>query len=164
MTAPSRLIVGRTNSGYCLRVEGRGTMRESPAAHEFGREILDSEGGSLVVALEACDYLDSTFLGCLVDLHRRYGKQEPPRFLVAASPEQCRRLFAPNHLDKLLKATEVGPEVIGEEFVLPPLAKGSDELGLHVMECHRRLAELGGPNQAAFARIADQLARELVNR
>src|SRR5438067_192449 len=119
MSVPSRLVVGRTNAGYCLRIEGRGTMRESPAAHEFVRQVLDNGDGALVVALEACDYLDSTFLGCLADLHRRYGKQEPPRFLVAASPEKRARLLAPNHLDKLLKITEVCPEMVGDECPLP---------------------------------------------
>jgi hypothetical protein len=31
----------------------------------------------------------------------------------------------------------------------------------HVAECHRRLAEVGGPQQAAFAAIADNIEREL---
>jgi len=164
MTASTRLSAGRTKTGYRLRVEGRGTMRESPAAHEFVRQVLDHEDGALVLDLEPCDYLDSTFLGSLVDLHKRYGSQVPPRFLVAASREKRLRLLAPNHLEKLLNATEVCPEVIGEDCVLPPLAKGSQELGHHVMECHRRLAELDGPNRAAFEQIADQLAREMIRR
>ncbi len=164
MPVPSRLVVGRTDSGYRLRVEGRGTLRESPAAHEFARHVLDTEDVTLVFALESCDYLDSTFLGSLVDLHRRYGKQEPPRLLLAASPERSQRLFGPNHLEKILKTVEVDPEVRGEECVLPHAAKGASELGWHIMECHRRLAELPGPNQAAFQEIADGLGRELIGR
>jgi hypothetical protein len=35
------------------------------------------------------------------------------------------------------------------------------DLTQHVMECHRRLAEVEGPQQAAFRRIAEQLEREL---
>jgi hypothetical protein len=35
------------------------------------------------------------------------------------------------------------------------------DLGRHVMECHRRLAELGGSRAPSFRSIADQLAREL---
>jgi hypothetical protein len=158
------LVVGRTASGYRLRVEGRGTLRESPAAHEFARLVLDTEDVTLVFALESCDYLDSTFLGSLVDLHRRYAKQEPPRFLLAASPEKRQRLLGPNHLDQLLKTIEDDPEVRGEEFVLQHAAKEASELGWHIMECHRRLAELAGPNQAAFQEIADGLARELIRR
>jgi hypothetical protein len=137
-------------------------MRESPAAHEFARHVLDTEDVTLVFALESCEYLDSTFLGSLVDLHRRYGKQDPPRFLLAASPEKRQRLLGPNHLDKLLKTVEDNPEVKGEECVLPHQVKEPSELGMHVMECHRRLAELAGPNQAAFQEIADGLSRELV--
>ena len=35
------------------------------------------------------------------------------------------------------------------------------DLGRHIMECHRRLAELGGSQAASFRSIADHLAREL---
>src|SRR5689334_5995318 len=64
MSAPSVVKVGRTTSGYRLRVEGTGTMRESPAVGEFAERSLRDGTSTLVVDLSACDYLDSTFLGC----------------------------------------------------------------------------------------------------
>ena len=163
MATPSRLTVGRAGTGYLLRVLGRGTMRESPAAHEFASRVLDNGGGPLYVALDQCDYLDSTFLGALVDLHRHHGRCDPPRFSIAATSATRARLLGPNHLVGLLRAVEEVPSVIGEEVELPTGARDSRDLGQHVMECHRRLAELDGPNRLAFERIADQLARELVN-
>ena len=64
-------IVGRTEAGYAIRIEGRGTMRESPALQRVVRTVLDGEACAVTIDLAVCDYLDSTFLGCLVDLHRR---------------------------------------------------------------------------------------------
>jgi hypothetical protein len=38
------------------------------------------------------------------------------------------------------------------------------QMGRHVMECHRLLADLGGPHAAAFAAVANQLEQELVSK
>jgi anti-anti-sigma regulatory factor len=159
----SVLRVGRTASGFLVRVEGRGTMSESPALQEFAARSLDgpSAPGTMVVDLSCCDYLDSTFLGCLLNLHRQYNRTSPHRFQVAASGDKRQKLLAPTHLVQVLDLTEVCPQPIGDvlEFDRPSLA-GSD-LGRHVMECHALLADLGGSRAVAFRSIADQLAREL---
>src|SRR5215469_14283519 len=110
----SMLRVGRTASGFLVQVEGRGTMSESPALQEFAVQSLDGQGGpsTVVVDLSHCDYLDSTFLGCLVTLHRRYNRRAPHRFQVAATRDVCQKLLGPNHLTQLLDVTEVCPEPI----------------------------------------------------
>jgi len=162
MAAPSTVKVGRTRLGYRIRIEGRGTLRESPAVRAFARQVFEEEPASLVIDLTACDYLDSTFLGCLVHLLRYDGTTAAPRLLLAAHPQDCKRLLAPNCLDTLFKVTEDCPEVIGEDLELPPLTASRDDLGRHVLECHRRLVELGGPNRDAFQGVVDRLDQELV--
>lgn len=163
MTAPTTVRVGRTAIGYRIRIEGRGTLRESPAVREFARQVLDGERerGAVVIDLTACEYLDSTFLGCLVHLHRHDRSASPPRLLVAARPQDCKRLLAPNCLDTLFHFTEDCPGVIGEDLVLPPLEPSRADLGRHVLECHRRLVEVGGPNKAAMQGVVDRLEGEL---
>src|SRR3954447_14768913 len=162
MSTPSVVKVGRTSNGYRLRVEGRGTMRESPAVLQFAAKALEDAAPSLTLDLSACEYLDSTFLGCLLILYKRYGLGTAPRLLVAATPEARRRLLTPNNLDAVIKTLAECPEVLGEDLTLPPAAIGATDLGLHVLECHRRLAEVEGPNRAAFGEVADRLARELL--
>ena len=164
MSPPSVVKVGRIPPGYRVRVEGRGTLRESPAVHEFAGLALRDGASTLVVDLSACDYLDSTFLGCLVDLHRRHGSGQPPRLLIAASPAVRRQAFAANHLEPLFHYVDECPEVIGEDRVIPPLVLGASDLGWHILECHRRLAEVEGPNQSAFGTVVEGLARELAGR
>jgi anti-anti-sigma regulatory factor len=164
MPAPSALKVGRTQDGYRVLVEGRGTLRESPAVHEFTMQALGEGPGSLVIDLSACDYLDSTFLGCLVDLNKRHGRTRPSRFAVAAPPQVRTRLLSPSRLDTFLNVIGEAPEVIGEDLELAPNLTARADLGRHVMDCHRRLAELGGPQQAAFEQIAERFAMELIAR
>jgi len=162
MSQATSLRIGQTDDGYVVRIEGRGTLRESPAAEAFAGQVLRREPGrTLVIDLHACDYLDSTFLGCLITLHKEFGNVQPPRFFVSAPPDGRRRLLAPTFLDRYLNVHESPPAVEGDWLSLPTTPLEPQELGRHVMECHRRLAELGGPCAAAFGSVADQLAREL---
>ena len=170
MPASALLKVARTPTGYCLRVEGRGTMRESRSAAEFVQQSLAvSPTPTITVDLSACEHLDSTFLGCLVEMQRRTlkasGAPAPglggPRFVVSAPPEKVKKLLSPTKLDVVLKATAEPPPVAGEWVDLRAADPASPDVMRHVMDCHRRLAELGGPQQAAFAAIADNIEREL---
>jgi len=162
MPAASTVKVGCTPTGYRLRVQGQGTMRTSPAVHAFAVQALEPpQAGALVVDLSGCSYLDSTFLGCLVDLHKRYGSSNPPRFTVVVPPGLAAQLFGATQLDRLLVTSETGPESLGAEVELSPESLELPDLGRHLLECHRRLAEIEGPNQAVFRRIADRLAAEL---
>jgi anti-anti-sigma factor len=159
----STLQFGRTVSGYLVRVEGRGTLRESPAVFELADRLLTQElqTSTFVIDLTDCDYLDSTFLGCLAMLHRRYNRADPHRFLIVAPPEQCQKLLAPSRLNRFLEVTARCPDLVLESLETLGTELPAHDLGRHVMECHRRLAELGGPNQAAYQSIADRLAQEL---
>ena len=161
MAGTSVLKVAATAGGCCIRVEGRGTMRESPAAAEFAGKVLSEPGTSVVVDLSACDYLDSTFLGCLVEMHRRAGRSTPSRLTIAAPKEVVHKLLSPTKLDMVLSTTLTPPQVVGEFVALPAAEPGSRDVMRHVMECHRLLADVGGPQKAAFAAIADSIEREL---
>jgi anti-anti-sigma regulatory factor len=159
----SMLRGGWTASGFLIQVEGRGTLSESPVLEEFAVRSLDGpcEPSTLAVDLSRCDYLDSTFLGCLVNLHRKYNRTSPHRFRVAASWDKCQKLLAPTRLNHLLDVTDVYPEPIADVMELSHQNLASADLGRHIMECHRRLAELGGSQADSFRSIADRLAREL---
>ena len=131
-------------------------MQQSPTVHEFICRLLGAEAGTVVLDLNACTYLDSTFLGCLLDLHKRFGIIRPPRLTVAATPAEARKLFGPTRLDMRLNIAAICPLINGTWRTLPTGADDAREVARHVMECHRALSEVEGPNQAVFARIADQ--------
>jgi anti-anti-sigma regulatory factor len=150
--------VGRTADGILLRIVGRGTMRESLAFHDHMIDCLAQQSVNLAVDLGDCHYLDSTFLGCLVNLHRRLGET---RLLVVACEQRRKQLLGPMKLDRLFSTVDSPPETIGSTTTLSAEVLDSRELGRHAIQCHRELAKLGGPNQAIFERIAEQLEAEL---
>jgi hypothetical protein len=122
---------------------------------------LETPGTTLVVDLGGCDHLDSTFLGCLVEMQRRSARAGSGKFAVSAPSDKVRKLFGPTKLDAVLKITAEPPQITSEFVSLPAADPASPDVMRHVMECHRLLAELGGPQQAAFAAIADSIEREL---
>jgi anti-anti-sigma regulatory factor len=161
MPHTSALKFGRTETGYRLSVVGRGTMQESRPAEMFVAETMNNPDTIVVLDLSSCEYLDSTFLGCLIGLHRQFGGS---RLRVAAPAERSKKLFGPTKIDMLLRITPEVPPVMGDMVTISPAAMNSKDMARHIMECHRRLAEIPGPQQNAFAAIAQQMARELEQR
>jgi anti-anti-sigma factor len=150
--------VSRSDSGYLVTLVGRGTMRESPAVRDFASGVME-DGSRIVLDLSNCEYLDSTFLGCLVLLHKR-GAGNVRRFSVFAPEETRQRLLASVRLHQILEFVKDRPACLGDPVELPVAELERIEFCQHLMETHRKLAELGGPAADAFRRIADQLARE----
>ncbi len=158
----------RTTDGYVLLLSGRCTMKQSPILQEFARETLEEEAPHpgvlphLLLAVDECEYMDSTFLGCVLSLQKRFtGKGQ---FGIVASAVTRQRLFAACHLDRVLNLVGEMPPLASEPRPLAPQALSAEDHAQHVMECHRLLADLGGPSAAAFKSIADALQLELEKR
>lgn len=137
-------------------------MSESPAAHAFVERSIREGATSVYVDVSECAYLDSTFLGSLLDLHRRHGKEKPAKFSLVATPEARAKLFQPTHLHTVFNFADEVPKSVQTWVDLPCLpARTPGDLARHVMECHQRLAEIDSPSRASFAAVAQQLEREL---
>ncbi len=166
MSRACELKFARTNEGYRLRVEGCGTMQQSRTVEAFVNEALAYLDRVVTIDLSATSYLDSTFLGCLLGLHRRYQS----RLRVAAPAEAVRQLFGPTKLDLAIKVTQEFPAIVGDYISLPCESVNPIDMARHMMECHVRLAEVPGPQQEMFAAIARQMranwndALEIVKR
>jgi len=160
-SSPSEVTVARTATGFLVRVVGRGTMRESRGVEQLAACELLGEENVLGIDLTDCDYLDSTFLGSLVQMHKRAARGDLAGFYVVATPEDVTSLLAPLQLDRLLNVREESDEVTGEFHEIPPISIDAQDMGRHALECHRLLAEMESPQQAAFEAVVEQLSREL---
>jgi hypothetical protein len=176
------ITVARFSEGVTLRVQGPGTMSESRVVHAFAEQVLGDASKRVVFDLSVCSYVDSTFLGGLVSLYKRYvagtpsasgGKSDRSgegesagRFAIYAPAEQRRLLFSVSRLDELLPFLDALPAADGAHDlsleVVPDASR--DDLARYIVDCHRRLAELGGAEAQAFGRVADALEIELHNK
>ncbi len=159
MSGSCTLAAHRTNGGYLIRVVGRGTVKESRMLRDFVQPVLKS-GAPVVLDLNECTYLDSTFLGCVVILHQQ-AKTQTGSFAVWAEPRVQDQLLKPCQLHQLLTFVNPLPTGISRPVVLPSVAADDAEFCQHLLEAHRALSELGGPAADTFRRIADEMARDL---
>ncbi len=156
------LAVRRAAQGFVIRVAGRGSLRESPGLKAFVRHAVERlPDAEFTIDLDSCEHLDSTFLGCLVGLHNTLNTEEAGRLRVAGADENLQRLFGASGVDRILPRGSL-PGDAGEPWIsVASDSLGRNELGWHLWECHRRLADIGGPEAEAYAGVADQIEREL---
>jgi anti-sigma B factor antagonist len=64
----SKILVARSANLGFVKVVGRGSFQNSGCLQSFYRELLKDGVNRFVVDLDACTYLDSTFLGILLGL------------------------------------------------------------------------------------------------
>ena len=64
----SKILVARSADLGFIKVVGRGSFQNSGCLKAFYQQLLKEKVGRFVVDLEACTYLDSTFLGILLGL------------------------------------------------------------------------------------------------
>jgi anti-anti-sigma regulatory factor len=161
----TNLKIAPTDAGCVIRVEGDGTMGQSPAAREVALNTLGADPNAVVVFdLSACEYLDSTFLGCLMDVYRRFGRTAPQRYFIAADAETRKKLLGPTHIDRLIPTMDVAPKTCGEWVTVKTQDLTSRDLTRHVMECHQALADSDCPMRGVFAKIVSHLERELAKQ
>lgn len=163
-TSQAPVLVGSAvGGGLLVRLNGRCTMQHSPATESMIHTALQhAPGMSVAIDLEHCTYLDSTFLGCLFGLYRRFGIGPDARLRLHAPADRGKALFGPMRLDKVLKVDNApAPGFIGEAVPLPDAGVDRKTLARHVMDCHRLLAETDTPARAAFLKIAAAMESEL---
>lgn len=165
MAQGAKITVARFSSGVTIRVEGRGTISESPVVHAFAERVLRDAGQQVIVDLSACAYMDSTFLGGLVSLFKRDRQSGGRRFAIFVPEADRRPLFGASRLDTIFPFVNSLPPAVEASFELEPQGSVSrEELAAYVIECHQRLAEIGGPDAQEFARVAEAIAGEMDRR
>ena len=160
--ASATMSVARSEDAFCVRLGGRCTLEQSPVFHEFAERTLRDSSSPVYVDAGDCEYLDSTFLGSLLDLHRKFGRGDGGRFFLVAPDDARERLFAAMRLTNVFAFAPDTPAPLGNWVEICSGASPSNaEMAKHIMECHRRLAETDCPGKKAFAMIADNLEKEL---
>lgn len=154
----TELLVGQVHGSTVVRVVGRGTMHESPAFRKLVEANLAC--GPVYFDASQCEYLDSTFLGCLIALQKT-SEQTRGHFAIAASHEVQLKLFSLSSLYKYFDFVEPHLGEIEDLKAVNIERLDSTSLGRHVMQCHGTLAERGGHEASAFRAIAERLAKEL---
>lgn len=162
MRRSAELRAARLDRGYLLEVAGRATMHDSHALRAFLGSTVPEVGLDLVIDLSECSFLDSTFLGHILVLHKQLELGAANSSFVLVRPsEAVMHMLDESGLAEVLSIVEDCPQRIGEFIPLDLTEADAESFARHVLQCHQRLAEIPGPNQEVFKNVVRHMLDEL---
>lgn len=153
--------VGTLEGALYIGVMGRATQRICPTATQVVNDYLTAHGTTISVVLDTtgCDWVDSTFAGCLVGLRKRLGGGGKVK--LAGCNQACRGSLARMKLDTLVEFVDVEPPANRQALTCVTGDRPThDEIAL-MLEAHRELAGIDEDNAKVFGPIVTMLEEQL---
>jgi anti-anti-sigma regulatory factor len=153
-----------------IRCEGKGSFRSSPVLKRFGESRVGAGEKTLVVDLDGCTGMDSTFMGTLAGLANLLAKKGSGVLQVVGTDERNRRSLEDLGLDLLV---DIEPEQAVWRGRIDEVRKGlapvdggefpgnNEDRARHVFEAHKTLADTSEENKKRFRGVLEVLEDEL---
>lgn len=159
-----------------LRCTGRGSFVNSPALKSVAEQYLHDGGHAIVVDLELCPGVDSTFMGTLAGLARRC-MAVGGTLQVATPTARAREAMESLGLDMLMEIDAPGAfwaaDIDERRAVLAkannaPVEEGEPltelERTRHVLEAHNTLRSMNRQNDETFGYVCETLEEDLLRQ
>src|SRR5476649_1490093 len=105
----SKILVARSADLGFIKVVGRGSFQNSSCLKAFYQQLLKEGVGRFVVDLDACTYLDSTFLGILLGLGLKLRESGSGLLHILNANPRNLELLRNLGLDRLINIDGGGP-------------------------------------------------------
>jgi anti-sigma B factor antagonist len=170
VSSENAILVGVFDGFTWIRCEGKGSFVISPVMKECAEARIAAGERCLVVDLEACTGMDSTFMGQLASFSARLRKLGTKGGVqIAGAGERNRNSLEDLGLDCLLeidppvapwrgKADEVRAALEPYQPGRPPTMS---ERAKHILESHQTLAATSEENARKFAGVVGILKKEV---
>ena len=171
MIAPTTILVGRIGRVFWLRVEGRGTFQHSVQVKRAIQAVLAGGLRNVVIDLEHCPMMDSTFLGTLTGAALSLRNLGEGSLSVLNANERNQKLLTSLGLDHIVHLDIEGTAWQDERRQVGVHLADCQERGAsckeehthHVLQAHQTLASVNGVNQGRFRDVIHFLEKELGN-
>jgi len=161
----SKILVARSANLGFVKVVGRGSFQNSGCLKAFYQQLLKDGVNRFVVDLDACTYLDSTFLGILLGLGLKLKEAGNGLLhILNASPRNL-ELLKNLGLDRLINVDAQRVELNGvaekqlEEVPCPVPTR--TEAAPTILEAHETLMEFDPRNVPKFKDVVEFLREDL---
>lgn len=169
MTPTSNILVGRIGGVFWLRVEGRGSYLNSMQVKRAFQAVIEEGTQDLVIDLERCSMMDSTFLGTLTGTALSLMEQGGGTLSVLNANPRNLQLLNDLGLDQILDVDTQGtrwPEerrAVCEDLATcqEKTAASKLEQTAHVLTAHQLLSNVSHQNQSRFKDVIHFLEKEL---
>jgi anti-sigma B factor antagonist len=169
VTTECPVLIGIFEGFTWIRCEGKGSFLNSPLLKQIGDSRIAAGEHCLVVDLEECSGMDSTFMGTLAGMASRLGANDGGILQIADPGARNRRSLEDLGLDFLLEIDPPQPLWSGQvasirsslhaahTHLAPTLLQRAE----HVLEAHQILAQAHEKNTQIFANVITQLQEDL---
>ena len=163
-----RVAVQGTTALICVR--GRGSFQMGPALKQFGVSAIEQGCRRLILDMDDCVSMDSTFMGVLAGLALRLRDEGGDGVVVMNLNAKALALLKTLGLDRLIETYEAGEmpdelrEHLDEVFDMASLDLGGADkkLSLETMlSAHEDLVRASPDNQPKFQNVLDYLSQDL---
>lgn len=161
MAEDRKVEVGRLGHGVGLRVVGPGSVQQGAAIYRTVAEVVAEGVKDVKLVLSDCTSIDSTFLGCMVQLHKEFNAGEQPHVRFSAPSEGVMRTLKSTGMHAVLPIDEAVADNQEEWHPLDLPDWGDSQMHRQVLKSHEALCEVDEKNKQVFGPIVEQLRREL---
>ena len=161
----SKILVARSADLGFIKVVGRGSFQNSGCLKAFYQQLLKEGVHRFVVDLEACTYLDSTFLGILLGLGLKLKDAGNGLLHILNASTRNLELLKNLGLDRLINIDDSRVKMNGvaqsnlEEMPCPVPTRV--EASPTILEAHVNLMEFDPRNVPKFKDVVEFLREDL---
>ncbi len=139
-----------------IRAQGHVTATLCPElkARAFTRLETAPAPKAVYVDLGPCEYMDSTFLGLLVGLNKRFKQSVGKPIVLLHANETCLGLLK---TIGVLKLVELSNEEVAFPRMLERLSAGPRATAEFLLDAHEELADISEENKRRFSTLTDAL-------
>jgi len=160
VSTPSSVLVGSLGRTVWLKVNGRGTFQSSPGVKEFVKQMIRRGHREFVVDLDACELMDSTFMGTLAGVALRLRDIGQGGLRAVNVNDRNAALLENLGLDHLF-AVETGHLADAPEKLRQPDPVRDEDPKETVLQAHEALIEADAQNAVKFKDVVEYLRQEL---
>ena len=169
VSTQNTILAGNFDGFTWIRCEGKGSFANSPQMKQWAERQIQAGDTCVVVDLELCTGMDSTFMGTMAGIAMKLAKVENATLQVTGATEKSRRSLEDLGLSMLI---EIEPEdAVWKDSIDTIRTKlsecnsaGSVDKTQHVFDAHKLLCDADDSNDEKFSTVLDVLEAELANR
>lgn len=164
------LLVAVRKCCALVKVNGRGSFKAGPSLKRFGASAIAKGCTQIILDMEDCLGMDSTFMGVLAGLALRIQREEHGQLVAMNLTPKTASLLSTLGLDRLVTCYQAGdlPQAfkscLATSLELEGLNIDGDEqrLSLETMlEAHQQLVEVSPENSTRFRDVITYLDQDL---